>query len=94
MRPSMQFVTLLLCYICLALLISPEMRAKRIDTLATLLTLKEIAGNYGLSDLSLSTEARYTRHPAASDRVVVVMDHLGAVDHFPSTLFWAPTPTR
>jgi hypothetical protein len=44
----------------------------------------------GLSDLSLSTEARYTRHPAVSDPVVVSMDHPGAIDHFPSTLFWAP----
>ncbi len=94
MRPSMQFVTLLLCYICLALLMYPEIRAKRIDTFATLIRLQEITGNYGLSDLSLSTEARYTRHPAASDRVVVVMDHPGAVDHFPSTLFWAPTSGR
>jgi hypothetical protein len=43
----------------------------------------------GLSDLAVSTEARYTRHPAVSDRVVVVMDHPGAIDHFPSTLFFA-----
>jgi hypothetical protein len=44
----------------------------------------------GLSDLCLSTEARYTRHPAVSDRIAMGMDHPGAIDHFPSTLFWAP----
>lgn len=43
----------------------------------------------GLSDLAVSTEARYTRHPAVSDRVVVFMDYPGAIDHFPSTLFFA-----
>ena len=44
----------------------------------------------GLSDLSLATEARYTRHPALSDLVVPFMDHPGAIEHFPSGSFWAP----
>jgi hypothetical protein len=52
--------------------------------------LQKVVLQCGLSDLSLSTEARYTRHPAVSDPVVVSMDHPGAIDHFPSTLFWAP----
>jgi hypothetical protein len=53
-------------------------------------SLKTVVTTFGVSDLCLSTEARYTRHPAISDRVVPVMDHPGAIDHFPSTLFWAP----
>ena len=52
--------------------------------------LREVVAGLGLSDLALSTEARYTRHPAVSDPVVVSMDHPGAIDHFPSTFFWAP----
>jgi hypothetical protein len=52
--------------------------------------LQGVVASLGLSDLALSTEARYTRHPAISDRVVVSMDHPGAIDHFPSTFFWAP----
>ena len=51
--------------------------------------LRPLAAQLGLSDLALSTEARYTRHPAVSDALVVVMDHPGAIDHFPSTLFFA-----
>ncbi len=43
----------------------------------------------GLSDLSLATEARYTRHPAVSDLVVPFMDHPGAIEHFPTGSFWA-----
>lgn len=52
--------------------------------------MQDTVARFGLTDLALSTEARYTRHPAVSDAVVVTMDHPGALDHFPSTLFWAP----
>ena len=44
----------------------------------------------GLTDLCVATEARYTRHPAVSDRVVPFMDHPGAMDHFPTGSFWSP----
>lgn len=49
-----------------------------------------VTSGLGLTDLCISTEARYTRHPAASDPVVPFMDHPGAVEHFPSGSFWAP----
>lgn len=44
----------------------------------------------GLTDLAVSTEARYTRHPAVSDPVSPFMDHPGALEHFPSGSFWSP----
>lgn len=47
----------------------------------------------GLTDLCVSTEARYTRHPAVSDSLAPFMDHPGAIEHFPSGSFWIP-PTR
>lgn len=49
-----------------------------------------VVGALGLSDLVLSTEARYTRHPAVSDSIVPVMDHPGAIEHFPSGSFFRP----
>lgn len=53
--------------------------------------LRQIAtAALGLSDLCIATEARYTRHPAASDAVVPFMDHPGAIEHFPTGSFWAP----
>lgn len=52
--------------------------------------MRTVVSSLGLTDLSLSTEARYTRHPAVSDALVITMDHPGALDHFPSTMFWAP----
>jgi len=48
----------------------------------------------GLSDLSVATEARYTRHPAVSDPMAPFMDHPGALEHFPTGSFWAVTPNR
>ncbi len=52
--------------------------------------LRPLVTALGLSDLCLSTEARYTRHPAVSDAVVPVMDHPGAIEHFPSGSFFVP----
>lgn len=37
-----------------------------------------------LTDLCLSTEARYTRHPAMADRHAPFQDHPVALEHFPS----------
>jgi hypothetical protein len=51
-----------------------------------------VTAGLGLTDLCVATEARYTRHPAASDRMVPFMDHPGAVEHFPTGSFWAPPP--
>ena len=47
----------------------------------------------GLTDLSVSTEARYTRHPAVSDPMAPFMDHPGSIEHFPTGSFWNP-PTN
>ena len=52
--------------------------------------LRPLVAALGISDLSLSTEARYTRHPAVSDPMVPVMDHPGAIEHFPSGSFFIP----
>jgi hypothetical protein len=38
----------------------------------------------GLTDLCLSTEARYTRHPSQADAFAPFQDHPRALDHFPS----------
>lgn len=37
-----------------------------------------------LTDLSLFTEARYTRHPSMADLHSAFQDHPLALDHFPS----------
>jgi type II secretory pathway pseudopilin PulG len=90
MRPSSGLLLVLMIFSLLvgALMVTlPARRAKQEENFRM---LQQVVLHFGLSDLSLSTEARYTRHPAVSDPVVVSMDHPGAIDHFPSTFFWAP----
>jgi hypothetical protein len=47
---------------------------------------------YGLTDLCLSTEARYTRHPSQADRFAPFQDHPAALEHFPSGSVIGPPP--
>ena len=89
MRPSFILLTLLavLCLVYAATAV--RMESIRSVQVKTFLQMRPVVSFFGLTDLALSTEARYTRHPAVSDSVVIVMDHPGALDHFPSTMFWA-----
>lgn len=43
-----------------------------------------------LTDLVLTTEARYTRHPSQADRFAPFQDHPHALEHFPSGSLLAP----
>jgi len=43
-----------------------------------------------LSNICVSTEARYIRHLTISDPVAPFMDYPAAIEHFPSGSFWAP----
>ena len=47
-----------------------------------------------LTDLSLWTEARYTRHPALTDLFSPFQDHPAAFEHFPAGGLMAPTGPR
>jgi hypothetical protein len=44
----------------------------------------DVAKNLGLTDLCLSTEARYTRHLSQADWHAAFQTHPLALDHFPS----------
>jgi hypothetical protein len=52
-----------------------------------------VARNLGLTDLCLSTEARYTRHLSQSDWHAAFQSHPLALDHFPSGSVFAPPET-
>jgi hypothetical protein len=45
---------------------------------------------WGLTDLALFTEARYTRHPSQADAHAAFQDHPGALEHFPTGALLAP----
>ncbi len=67
-----------------------QLRQQRLVHDAEKLQIMKVVSSLGLSDLAISTEARYTRHPAVSDPVVPFMDHPGALEHFPSGSFFQP----
>ncbi|SDZ82146.1 hypothetical protein SAMN05660420_00477 [Desulfuromusa kysingii] len=46
----------------------------------------------GISDLSLSSEARYTRHPTQADVFAAFQDFPGAFEHFPTGSMIPPRP--
>jgi len=52
-----------------------------------------VVKNLGLTDLCLSTEARYTRHLSQSDWHAAFQTHPLALDHFPSGSVLGPPKT-
>ncbi len=90
MRPSCGLFIILFIFLVLSGALYSAIRQERRGQDDNFRILQQVVFSLAISDLALSTEARYTRHPAVSDAVVVSMDHPGAIDHFPSTLFWAP----
>jgi hypothetical protein len=53
----------------------------------------EVVRNLGLTDLCLSTEARYTRHLSQADWHAAFQSHPLALDHFPSGSILSPPRT-
>lgn len=90
MRLSTGLLIILMVFSLMVSALAQSIKTRRTGQEKNFRMLQEVVLGLGLSDLALSTEARYTRHPAISDPVVVSMDHPGAIDHFPSTFFWAP----
>lgn len=89
-RPATRALLLLLMLCGLAWLLFAAITDRRHRQTSAFPLLQRVVADLALSDLALSSEARYTRHPAVTDKVVVGMDHPGGFDHFPSTLFFAP----
>ena len=61
--------------------------------LPLLLQKADVVQNLGLTDLCLSTEARYTRHLSQSDWHAAFQSHPLALDHFPSGSLLGPPGT-
>lgn len=59
---------------------SDEVAAKRLHLVSAL----------GLSDLTLFTEARYTRHPSMADLHTPFQDHPTSLEHFPTGSMISP----
>lgn len=84
MRPSLAFLLWISAAIALSGLMllhaSRQEQARR----EMLERMKTMVREYGLTDLCLVTEARYTRHPSMADFHSAFQDHPCALDIFPS----------
>lgn len=85
----------LLAAVVVTLIISLVVVGKQANTLhneytKTIPMINQFVSQLGLSDLVLTTEARYTRHPSTSDTVAPFMDHPFDLEHFPSGSFFHP----
>lgn len=74
--------------ILLGLFVSGEIRAEAFGK--TSRGLREITAALKLTDMSFSTDARYTRHPSQADLFSAFQDYPGSIEHFPSGSVVAP----
>jgi hypothetical protein len=91
MRRSLQF--LLFTATALTVLLLLPLHARHRQLLRdgdTTLQRAELRNLY-VTDLCLTTEARYTRHPALADRHAPFQEHPLALEHFPSGSLILPT---
>lgn len=67
-------------------LVDAAWRSQPTDDAASQALVREL----DLTDLSLFTEARYTRHPTQADRHSPFQDHPAALEHFPTGSLMPP----
>ncbi|MCW8893617.1 MAG: hypothetical protein OQL18_09905 [Deltaproteobacteria bacterium] len=53
---------------------------------------RQLVSYLGLTDLSLCSEARYTRHPSQADLFSAFQDFPGSFEHFPTGSMISPSP--
>lgn len=90
MRPSSYLLLLVLALLAIDSFLFCSWKASEAAHSIRTGQQQKIVAALGLTDLCVATEARYTRHPAVTDPVAPFMDHLGAMEHFPSGSFWLP----
>jgi hypothetical protein len=90
MRPASYLCLALLMLVTFGTVLIHSLIDKRRAYVSTWQETRKVVQVLGLADLAVSTEARYTRHPAQSDPLAPFMDHPGGLEHFPSGSFLAP----
>lgn len=90
MRPTSKLLFFLLLLLAANGLLVVHQRLEQRKFRNVLDNYRNLVAELQLTDLCITTEARYTRNPAVSDPVVPFMDHPGAIEHFPSGTFFRP----
>jgi len=84
MRPSLVVLLLFAGFAALFALSWVDATHRQAASADALAQQRQTVADYGLTDLALFTEARYTRHPSQADRHSPFQDHPLALEHFPS----------
>lgn len=84
MRGSLRYLLFTTVALLLFLLLPLHSRHARLDATIRLKQQMMPLAGLQLTDLCLSSEARYTRHPAMADRHAPFQEHPLALEHFPS----------
>ncbi|MER2538689.1 MAG: hypothetical protein ABTQ26_05555 [Azonexus sp.] len=89
-RPStLAFMMLALLGVLVVLIFAHSWQLTVTDQ-SRLLANRALVTQLGLTDLSLFSESRYTRHPSQADLHSALQDHPGAFDHFPTGSLISP----
>ncbi len=91
--PRFLLLLLLLFGILAGCLVVGSRQRQRADA-AWLEPRRQLVRTLRLTDFSLWTEARYTRHPSQADFFTPFQDAPGALEHFPSGSLLAPPVTN
>ncbi|MFA5353443.1 MAG: hypothetical protein WC291_04385 [Thermodesulfovibrionales bacterium] len=84
MRKSGLFLSYLAVQCLVLILFALEAGRERQKAMPLLREEASMVKQWGLTDLCLFTEARYTRHPSQADLHTAFQDHPFSLEHFPS----------
>ncbi len=91
-KRSAIFLTIVGALAALGLLAGLDTQRRQADAAARLSANRALGRWFGLTDLCLFTDARYTRHPSLADPHSPFQDAPLALEHFPSGALLPPPP--
>jgi hypothetical protein len=92
MRRSKQFLLFTAACLTIFLLLPLHARHAQLGSAGEVKLQRVQLGSLHVTDLCLTTEARYTRHPAMADLHAPFQEHPLALEHFPSGSLILPIP--
>lgn len=90
MRQSSQFFLYIATNIFIIVLLSLYSTYKIKTDMPFIIKKAEIVKTLAITDLCLSTEARYTRHPSQADTFSPFQHYPGSIEHFPTGSIISP----
>jgi len=90
MRHSSKLGITLLALLLLVLVAAVDYQHKRREYVENIWMRKSFQRAVGLTDLSITTAARYLRHYSLGDMATPFQDYPASLDHFPAGFVYSP----